>query len=308
MENINEPSPNVSISTGKSDENCTTVADSILAGIPVTASNGFSDATVDINPEVMSTESENPQTTVLETVTLVTEPAVAQLPDTVAMTQDLEQYMQQTQESMLMTTTEQDVVAEKSEVEEGSPSVQQTETVPAAESAQEGDIEDLVSTNVLIQVTSDGGVVPIVQSTDVEKEETNETEKNENVEQDKVELETTEKETPEPEAEGTLEEFIMEQGTGDESEVVPPDAEDNQQEMNTENENADDAESADDNGVNIDDDKMEEAVDEELEAEEDVDEGETAEEIKEEEEVEKEAEEEESKTQVEAPTKSYPKR
>lgn len=35
-----------------------------------------------------------------------------------------------------MTTTEQDVVAEKSEVEEGSPSVQQTETVPAAESAQ----------------------------------------------------------------------------------------------------------------------------------------------------------------------------
>lgn len=308
MENINEPSPNVSLSTGKSDENCTTVADSILAGIPVTASNGFSDATVDINPEVMSTESENPQTTVLETVTLVTEPAVAQLPDTVAMTQDLEQYMQQTQESMLMTTTEQDVVAEKSEVEEGSPSVQQTETVPAAESAQEGDIEDLVSTNVLIQVTSDGGVVPIVQSTDIEKEETNETEKNENVEQDKVELETTEKETPEPEAEGTLEEFIMEQSTGDESEVVPPDAEDNQQEMNTENENADDAESADDNGVNIDDDKMEEAVDEELEAEEDVDEGETAEEIKEEKEVEKEAEEEESKTQVEAPTKSYPKR
>lgn len=61
---------------------------------------------------------------------------MAQLPDTVAMTQDLEQYMQQTQESMLMTTTEQDVVAEKSEVEEGSPSVQQTETVPAAESAQ----------------------------------------------------------------------------------------------------------------------------------------------------------------------------
>lgn len=60
---------------------------------------------------------------------------MAQLPDTVAMTQDLEQYMQQTQESMLM-TTEQDVVAEKSEVEEGSPSVQQTETVPAAESAQ----------------------------------------------------------------------------------------------------------------------------------------------------------------------------
>lgn len=35
-----------------------------------------------------------------------------------------------------MTTTEQDVVAEKSEAEEGSPSVQQTETVPAAESAQ----------------------------------------------------------------------------------------------------------------------------------------------------------------------------
>lgn len=36
-----------------------------------------------------------------------------------------------------MTTTEQGVVAaEKSEVEEGSPSVQQTETVPAAESAQ----------------------------------------------------------------------------------------------------------------------------------------------------------------------------
>lgn len=67
-------------------------------------------------------------------MTLVTEPAVAQLPDTVAMTQDLEQYMQQTQESMLMTTTEQGVVAaEKSEVEEGSPSVQQTETVPAAE-------------------------------------------------------------------------------------------------------------------------------------------------------------------------------
>lgn len=61
---------------------------------------------------------------------------MVQLPDTVAMTQDLEQYMQQTQESMLMTTTEQDVVAEKSEVEEESPSVQQTETVPAAESAQ----------------------------------------------------------------------------------------------------------------------------------------------------------------------------
>lgn len=59
---------------------------------------------------------------------------MAQLPDTVAMTQDLEQYMQQTQESMLMTTTEQGVVAEKSEEEEeGSPSVQQTETVPAAE-------------------------------------------------------------------------------------------------------------------------------------------------------------------------------
>lgn len=33
----------------------------------MTASNGFSDATVDINPEVMSTESENPQTTVLGT-------------------------------------------------------------------------------------------------------------------------------------------------------------------------------------------------------------------------------------------------
>lgn len=68
-----------------------------------------------------------------ETVTLITEPAVAQLPDTAAMTQDLEQYMQQTQESMLMATTEQGVVAEKSEEGEGSPSVQQTETVPAAE-------------------------------------------------------------------------------------------------------------------------------------------------------------------------------
>lgn len=34
---------------------------------------------------------------------------------------------------MLMATTEQGVVAEKSEEEEGSPSVQQTETVPAAE-------------------------------------------------------------------------------------------------------------------------------------------------------------------------------
>lgn len=32
-----------------------------------------------------------------------------------------------------MTTTEQGVVAEKSEEEEGSPSVKQTETVPAAE-------------------------------------------------------------------------------------------------------------------------------------------------------------------------------
>lgn len=65
--------------------------------------------------------------------------------------------------------------------------------------------------------------------------------------------------------------------------------------MNIENENVDDAEFVDDNGVNIDDDKMEEVVDEELEVEEDVDEGEIVEEIKEEEEVEKEAEEEESK-------------
>lgn len=65
--------------------------------------------------------------------------------------------------------------------------------------------------------------------------------------------------------------------------------------MNIENENVDDAEFVDDNGVNIDDDKMEEVVDEELEVEEDVDGGEIVEEIKEEEEVEKEAEEEESK-------------
>ena len=51
----------------------------------------------------------------LGAVTLITDTQVTTLPDTQVMTQDLEHFMQQTQESMLMTATETNVIADKAD-------------------------------------------------------------------------------------------------------------------------------------------------------------------------------------------------
>jgi hypothetical protein len=120
-----------------------------------------------------------------------------------------------------------------------------------------------------------------------------------------------------------LEEFIMEQDAGDGSEAAVVENEENQQELNDESENIDEVKSPED-GVDIDDDKMEEAVDEELgteEKEEEMDEEEEEEEavhISEtiegegEEEPQEEGEEEEliedNQKQSEKTLKTYPKR
>lgn len=63
-------------------------------------------------------------------VTLITEVQAPPVADTQAMTQDLEQFMQQTQESMLMSAAEQNLVTEKSEGEAVPVAVQQSESAP----------------------------------------------------------------------------------------------------------------------------------------------------------------------------------
>ncbi|XP_048774491.1 protein hsr-9-like isoform X1 [Ostrea edulis] len=304
MENLSEQSVDVS-SNGKHSE-ASNLADGILEGIPVTSTNGFPDSRADMNSEIPAIPNTT-QTDTIGAVTLITDTHVTTLSDTQVMTQDLEHFMQQTQESMLMTTSETNV-ADKSE--EG-PVVQQPESI--AEPV--GDIEDLVSTNVLIHNTS-GDIVPIVQTPEVEKEETEEVEKVEEVEQSEITQEVLEENETAPETPDALEEFIMERDTG-ESEAVMEENEEDQQEQNTESENIGEVESPED-GVDIDDDKMEEAVDEELgteENEEEAEENETVHisettegEVEEEPQEEEEELIEDNQKQSEKTLKTYPKR
>nr|XP_022306427.1 trichohyalin-like isoform X2 [Crassostrea virginica] len=307
MENISEPSTDASISTGKTQE-ANTVADNILEGIPVTSTNGFTDPAIVVSNEVIPTIPDTAQSTDLGAVTLITEVQAPPVADTQAMTQDLEQFMQQTQESMLISAAEQNLVTEKSEGEGVPVAVQQSESAPEPVQAPEGDIEDLVNTNVIIQVSSDGSEVPIVQATIEQKEQADEEKKSEE-QVDKVDSETSEKEPAEPEVQSTLEDYVMEQDAGQASEVVPEVVQASTEgEQNGEGVKVGDMESPEENVVEQ---KMEqEEEDEELganENEEEEDEEVLEEEREEEEQVVEEKSEEAGQKQTEA-TKAYPKR